>query len=468
MGTTHTSYKNIPAVGTLLNMPRAKKLAEQFGKHLVTWCTRHVISTIREDVDNNHDRGIPDTEEIFNRITSLAESIQKPSLTQVINATGIILHTNLGRAVLGDEVLKDMEPIIRGYSNLEYDLHAARRGHRDTHIQNLLAYLCNSEGAIVVNNNAAALYLILTHFARDREVIISRGELIEIGGSFRIPDIMASSGASMIEVGTTNKTRFEDYEKAISDKTALIFKAHQSNFSMTGFTQEASLEELSKLARKHDIHFVYDLGSGIIKKPGGIPLKEEPDVTSSYASGADLITFSGDKLLGGPQAGIITGKMKLLDQLSKNPLMRVLRVGKLTYAALISVCRLYLDEKVLVAHNSSFKTMQTSPAVLEKRALALSDLLHEKNIPHSIIPSKGKSGGGSLPQLDLASFAVMLKGFSKARIEQTYKEMQRGTIPVVPILREGKLLFDILCIADRDIPRLAEAIESALTNSSQT
>ncbi len=389
----------------------------------------------------------------------------KPSLVPVVNATGVILHTNLGRAVLGDRVLADMTGIARGYSNIEFELESGVRGDRHGHVAMLLRFLTGAQDVLVVNNNAAAIVLALSTLARRRDVVISRGELIEIGGEFRIPDIMAASGCRMVEVGTTNRTRISDYEKAITDKTAVIFKAHKSNYTITGFVEEVSVDQCSALAKKHGIPFVYDLGSGLLRRPAGLPLGNEPDAAGSIAAGADLVLFSGDKLLGGPQAGIIAGSRDLVARLAKAPLMRALRVGKLTMAALSSACRSFLDDTSLVGSNPTFAMLSTDRGTIWNKAVALQQELDQCGIGSTVEESAGHCGGGTLPDVTISSAAVVIgkKGPKRAdSLRHAFDALRKAEPPIVAVLREGRLVFDMLCVAGGDIPRMARAVAAAL------
>ncbi|MBT4332917.1 MAG: L-seryl-tRNA(Sec) selenium transferase, partial [Candidatus Cloacimonetes bacterium] len=302
--------KKIPGVDILLNNEDIKVMIGIYGTELVTFSIRNVLDKIRANIIAGEKA--TEIDKILLQIKKALRSIGDKSLIEVINGTGIILHTNLGRSLLGEHVLNELKPIISNYSNLEFDLRTGRRGQRNSHISELMKFTCQAEDAVVVNNNAAAVMLILKTFAEGKEVIISRGELIEIGGSFRIPEIMEASGCKMVEVGATNRTKLSDYENAITKDTALIFKAHKSNYYIDGFTEEVELSDLTDLAKKHDLLFVYDLGSGLLRKPEGLPLENEPDVRSSLKAGCDIVSFSGDKLLGGPQAGIIAGKAELV------------------------------------------------------------------------------------------------------------------------------------------------------------
>jgi L-seryl-tRNA(Ser) seleniumtransferase len=307
------SFRDLPGVDTLLHSSEIKPLLERHSHELVVYAIHQVLNKCREQIE----AGLPSP--VMNHIACLVkkeiETIAQPGLKRVINATGVIIHTNLGRAPVAPEILEEAHSLLGGYSNLEFDLNTGKRGSRYSHLTPLLRYLTGAEDILVVNNNAAAVMLILHNMAFRKEVIISRSELIEIGGSFRMPEIMKASGCKMVEVGTTNKTRIDDYAKAISPKTALLFKAHWSNYVIRGFTQQCTLEELVSLGKSTGIPVVYDMGSGLLRRTGIGFLNNEPDVAQTLASGIDLVTFSGDKLLGGPQAGIIAGKKPLIERL---------------------------------------------------------------------------------------------------------------------------------------------------------
>jgi L-seryl-tRNA(Ser) seleniumtransferase len=362
------------------------------------------------------------------------------------------------------ELLNESIKVLNGYNNLEFDLEKASRGSRNAHASELLKYLCGAEDVLVVNNNAAAVVLILRAFAKGKDVIVSRGELIEIGGSFRLPDIIASSDCRMREVGTTNKTKVSDYEKAISDQTGVLFKAHKSNYSIEGFTQEVSLDELVELGRRKKIPVVYDMGSGLLNNNSIKEFKNEPNVKQTLKLGVDLVCFSGDKLLGGPQAGIIAGKKKLIERLKKEPLLRALRVDKLTLAFLETNNRYFLDESVLNQKNLFYKLLNQSQQELEDRATKCKKLLAKYKIDAEVFQSKGQYGGGALPGKEIDSFAIKLnleKDTARQRselAEMIFKELLQQKIPILGILRKGKIYFDMLCIPDEEIELVSETI----------
>ena len=375
-----------------------------------------------------------------------------------------LVHTNLGRAPFSNEIIEEVSEILKGYNNLEFDLENRTRGSRNTHVTQLLTYLTGAEDVLVVNNNAAALMLILRTFAKDKEVIVSRGELIEIGGSFRLPDIMAASDCKMVEVGTTNKTKIQDYENATSDETALLFKAHTSNYVIQGFTHEAKLHELVALGKKKNIPVVYDMGSGLLRKTSVEVFRDEPDVRKTLATGIDLVSFSGDKLLGGPQAGIIAGKKEFISILKKEPMMRALRVGKTTLAFMEAALSYYLDDKTLTEKNTIFRMMTKKPGEIKRNAELLQKELTNLNINSSVVKGKGQCGGGALPGKELDSFAVRIDrdfGSNKKKsefAEKLYSALMRRKTPVVGILRKGDVYFDLLTIPNEQISKLAGII----------
>jgi len=457
-----TKFRDIPSIDAMLKHPAVSARISECGRELAVYASRLTVDAVRKRTSEG--KQPPSIDALSGTVISAIDAVRGNSLCPIINATGIVLHTNLGRAALGKKVLDDITPIVLGYSTIEFDCAGAARGSRNDHIAPMLRYLTHAENAVVVNNNAAAIVLVLSTLAKKKEVIVSRGELIEIGGEFRIPEIMASAGARMVEVGTTNRTRLKDYENAITQRTALIFKAHRSNFSMSGFTEESSLPELSVLARKHNLPLVYDIGSGLLRKPEGLPLDSEPDVASSIEKGADLVLFSADKLLGGPQAGIIAGKNELIARLAKAPLMRALRVGKLTLAALISACRQYLDDEHLFRLNPSMQMLSRAPDDLRRQAEHLCDVLAQKNVKAEVVETVSQCGGGTLPDVNLPGFAVKLhlpepkKTKKASAAERVFKNLLAGQRPILGILREGALLFDVRTIDDQEIAFVAEAV----------
>ena len=459
-----SELRKLPAVDSVLNQPVIKKQIELNGAEFITFVVRSVVENVRHSILNG---GIcPEVVEIIAKCDEAADFIRKPILKEVLNATGVIIHTNLGRAPLGKKVLEDIKGVISGYSNLEYDLKTGERGHRNDHIVPLLKYITKAEDAVIVNNNAAGIMLALGTFAKGKEVIISRGELIEIGGSFRIPEILAASGAVMVEVGTTNKTRLSDYEKAITENTAMIFKAHRSNFDIVGFTEEVSVHELADFSHKKGIPFLYDIGSGLIRKPKNLNLESEPDVESAIIDGADLVAFSGDKLLGGSQAGIVAGRKELVEKLKTAPMMRALRVDKLTLATLSSVIRSYFNDKTLVENIPLFSIIEQTSEHLKNKADDLSKVFNTYNISGRVVKTEGKCGGGTLPGVKIESYGVSVvsnKGAQKERsefAENIFKKLHDLDRPVVGILKQGEMIFDVLTLEKKDFEYIAESLSN--------
>ncbi len=450
--------RKIPGVDKLLTEPSIQNLVPQFGLPMVTQAIRHILDQARQTILDGGNASNPET--LIRETEAFCKQAVKPSLIPVINATGVVIHTNLGRAPLGEYVLQELTPIIKGYSNLEYDLSQGKRGKRESHISRLLRQVTEAEDAVVVNNNAAGLMLSLKTLAEDKEVIVSRGELIEIGGSFRLPDIMAASGAKMVEVGTTNRTRISDYENAITDDTRVLLKAHRSNYYIGGFTEEAELDELVSLAKKHNLIFIYDIGSGLLRKPEGLPLQKEPDILSAIKAGVDIVCFSGDKLLGGPQAGIIAGKHEYVGKIAKAPMMRALRTGKMTLAALSAVIRCYMDDEALKMKLPLFRMLNRSLEELQQNAEFFTQKLAEKGIACEIVASTAFCGGGTLPHLGIPSVAINIipPSHSKTWAEETWSALMQSETPVVGILREGKLLFELYTLQTDDFDTIANAL----------
>jgi L-seryl-tRNA(Ser) seleniumtransferase len=459
--------RNLPSVSELLNHPDVVALCQESGPALPTYAARLSIDRARTAILEGAE--CPSQAWFVQEIVALARNVSDGSLKPVINATGIVLHTNLGRSPLGMAVMEDIAAVAGTYCNLEFDLEKGRRGSRNTHVAELLRFLTSAEDAIVVNNNAAGIVLTLSTLAAGQEVLISRGELIEIGGTFRIPDIMRTSGAIMVEVGTTNRTRLADYQAAMGPQTALIFKAHKSNYSIDGFTEETSAKELSELARAHNIPMVYDIGSGLLRKLEGLPVEDEPDVRSAIEDGADLVLFSADKLLGGPQAGIVVGRSDLMKRLAAAPLMRAVRVGKLTLAALGSVCRQYLDDASLPASNPALAILQRPLQETKSLAAQLLTELTEAGVEAELVNSIGQCGGGAMPGVDLPSAAVEIlskEGKASSReptfAERVFSRLLQMDPPVLGILREGRLLLDVLAVFADEIGSLVKSVSEAV------
>ncbi|MEA2084567.1 MAG: L-seryl-tRNA(Sec) selenium transferase [Thermodesulfobacteriota bacterium] len=378
----------------------------------------------------------------------------------VINGTGVVVHTNLGRSILPKIAMESILRVGSGYSNLEFDLTTGRRGSRYSLVEGLLCDLTGAEAALVVNNNAAAVFLVLNTLANGREVVISRGQLVEIGGSFRIPDVMAGSGAVMVEIGTTNRTHLRDYEAAINDQTSLLLKVHTSNFKVIGFTSEVPLADMVDLGARMGIPVMEDLGSGCFVDLSRYGLQKEPTAGELMRTGVDVLTFSGDKLLGGPQAGVILGKKEIIDRVKKNPLNRALRIDKFTLAGLESVLRLYFDEKMAL-HVIPTLTMLTMPLnTIEKRARRL--LRKIKLIPAdtcgiSVVKTESRVGGGALPEQGLASSAVALEPGSMT-VNDLELELRSAEQPVIGRIEDDRFILDMRTVADNELDKLATVL----------
>jgi L-seryl-tRNA(Ser) seleniumtransferase len=422
----------------LRDLPSVDELARAAGDPLAVDAARVVIERAREEIQAGSDPG-----DLAARLREELMDARRPRLRRVINATGVVVHTNLGRAPLADEALARVVEAGRGYSNLEYDLAEGARGSRQDHVATILHRLTGAESALVVNNNAAAVLLALAALAEGREVVVSRGELIEIGDGFRIPDVLARSGARLVEVGTTNRTRAADYERAIGPETALVLRVHQSNFRVVGFEERPRLEEVAAVARLHDLPLVDDLGSGHVSARNRLLLgQEEPTARESLAAGADLVCFSGDKLLGGPQAGIVLGSAGLVERLRRHPLQRALRIDKLSLAALEGTLLLHLEapERIPV-----LRTLAQETATVRTRAERLAAATGGE-----VEETVGRVGGGALPLAELPSFACALE-------ESLAAPLRAGEPPVVGVVRDGRLLLDCLTLTDEEAEEAAAA-----------
>lgn len=458
------SFKKLPSVDSILSEKSVKKAIEAYGRDQVLFSARNVLESYRNGIKSG-DLSVS-AENLISDILNYLGQLTSKSLKKVCNATGIIINTNLGRAPFGETLINDTFEVLKGYNNLEFDLEKAGRGQRTTHAKKIIKYLTGAEDVLVVNNNAAAVMLILRCFAKRREVIISRGELIEIGGSFRIPDIMKASDCKMIEIGTTNKTSISDYRNAISEKTGLIFKTHKSNYIIKGFTHEVEIQDIVKIGKEKNIPVVYDLGSGLLRKVEKGGLHKEPDVRESVKSGADLICFSGDKLLGGPQAGIIAGKKELIRKLEKEPMYRALRVCKISLAFLETACSYYYTDKNLFEKNLLFRTIMTPDSELKKYAVCLSKSLNKYSISTSVKRSKGYFGGGTMPETEIDSYSVSVNfpGSGREQVksaELMYHELMKQRIPIVAILKKGELHLDVLTMLDETAEEIAEITTQA-------
>lgn len=445
--------RNLPSVSALLETSRVRELLEHHPRRLVLDIVRRALEAAREAGGAQRTEG-----EWTETIASAVSDAARPSLRRVVNATGVVLHTNLGRAPLAEPAIRAIEDVARGFSNLEYDLASGKRGSRYAHCVDLLRHLTGAEDALVVNNCAAAMVLTLNALAQKKEVLVSRGELVEIGGSFRIPDIMARSGARLVEVGTTNRTHDDDYRRAITPKTGALVKVHRSNFAIEGFTSDVSVEKLVFIAAEHGLPVIHDLGSGLMIALDDFGLSGEPTAESAFASGATLVLMSGDKLLGGPQAGIILGKAAAVARLRKNPFVRAMRVDKLTLAALEATLRLYLDPQRAVAEIPVLAMLTASVDSLQARADALLSVLRTGGVDAEVVTSDASVGGGAFPTARIESRAVAVSGNAE-RIE---RRLRLGETPVIGHIANGRVLLDLRTVLAHEEPALSTAVLKAV------
>jgi L-seryl-tRNA(Ser) seleniumtransferase len=458
-------FRQLPSVDELLRVPALQNMTHRFGHGATVEASREFIDDLRKRIA----AGSLDEGELASAIAQGPLTIEQQlsdslsySLRPVINATGVILHTNLGRAPLAEAALQHVMDIARGYSNLEFDLATGERGKRDVHVNRLFAQLLNIDGrevsTIVVNNNAAAVLLALNGLAEGGEVIVSRGELVEIGGSFRIPDVMTKSGAMLREVGTTNRTRIADYERAITDKTKLLLRVHRSNFQIVGFTEQPSLAELAELGGKHKIPVMEDLGSGELFDLRNVGVQGEPMIADSLRAGVDVVTFSGDKLLGGPQAGLISGDPKLVKQIRGNPLFRALRVDKMFYAALEATLLAYLRED----YDSipTLRMMRGSEEDLQERAEQIVRSLRNRsaNLKVEVVESRSVLGGGSAPGTSLSSRAVAVTS-DDGSPDQILERLRRWETPIIARVEDDRVLLDLRTVEAAQDAVIVAALE---------
>jgi len=469
--TAQSLLRKLPGIDHILELTQNNSHFEDLPKMIVVRSIRAVIDGLRQSIlkpenapeDAFDEDGLSDIH-ILDAVKKTVSEEMSPNLTRTINATGIVVHTNLGRSLLSAEAIDYMATIAGRYSNLEFDLQKGRRGSRYSAVEEILCDLCGAEAAMVVNNNAGAVLLCLDTVANGKEVIVSRGELVEIGGSFRIPDVMVKSGGILKEVGTTNRTHLRDYTSAVGTHTALLLKVHQSNYSIVGFTAEVSLKELVALGRDHQIPVMEDLGSGTLIDFSKYGLQKEPTVQDSVRSGADLVTFSGDKLLGGPQAGIIAGKKEIVEKIKKNPLTRALRIDKMTLAALEITLRHYWDEAKAIHAIPTLRMLTLPISVIEKRAKKLLRMLKKINDPRMktcLMDCVSRSGGGALPVLDLPSKGVgmTVENLSSNTIESG---MRSNRPPIIGRIENDIFLMDARTLQEDELLTIQHAFQNLL------
>lgn len=454
-------YRSIPKVDVLLENSDIVTLIENHHRDVVVDVIREEIDKLRNFIKENDDVNLIE-EKINNLIENIKISTEKVysyNIKKVINGTGTILHTNLGRAIISKKHADYLSEVVTSYSNLEYNLEEGKRGERYSHFEKLICKITGAEAAMAVNNNAAAVMLVLSSMAAEKEVIVSRGELVEVGGKFRIPDVMKSSNAHLVEIGTTNKTHLEDYEDAISENTGAFLKVHTSNFKILGFTESVSIEELCKLGREKDIPVIEDIGSGVLIDLSKYGLEYEPTVQDSIKAGVDVVSFSGDKLLGGPQAGIIVGKKKYIDKMKKNPLTRAFRIDKFTATILEMIFHEYLNEEDAIKNIPVLSLITKDLKEIEKNTNDLFNKIEKlKDVADiNVEDTLSQIGGGSLPaeRIKSKSVTIMPKNISTQSLEA---KLRAGKNPVVGRISEEKLILDMRTVLEDEIDILAQKL----------
>ncbi|MFA4916163.1 MAG: L-seryl-tRNA(Sec) selenium transferase [Syntrophales bacterium] len=459
----------LPKIDELMAILEKKNIYTKAPREIVKATCRSVVADLRDTIlrrgSDKNSLYLPVAEQVADKVIGVIEGLHQYRLRRVVNATGTILHTNLGRAPLCREALERIQEVGGGYSNLEFDLARGQRGLRYDHVQSILCALSGAEDALVVNNNAAAVLLVLNTLAEGKEAIVSRGELIEIGGEFRIPEVMAKSGASIKEVGSTNRTRITDYENAVGENTGLILKVHTSNFKIMGFTEDTELVSLAALGKKHGVPVMNDLGSGCLLELDRYGLPREPTVSDVMKTGVDVVTFSGDKLLGGPQAGIILGKKKYLQMIKKNPLNRAIRIDKLTLAALEATMINYLQPEKAVCNLMVLKAL-TEPLInVAKRAKKLLAVLKRAHLEGLILSLKkgfSMAGGGSLPTCEIPTMLLVIQPArtSASSIEERLRCLD---IPIIVRIAEEQILFDLRTVEEKEFAFIRDGLKSIVS-----
>jgi len=460
------SFRQIPSVEKILESPQLQSDIDEFSHPVVALAVKQAVEMIREEVKKGKEA--ISTQEIVQKVKNIIAEQTSPSLKPVINAAGVILHTNLGRAPLDEDTSSFIHNISTTYNNLEFDLKEGKRSQRGIFVERLLSILTSAEAALAVNNNAGAVLLILTALAKDKEVIVSRGELVQIGGGFRIPEILALSGAKLKEVGTTNQTTISDYENAITSETALLLKVHQSNFKMIGFVKRPSINELVKLGKKKKLCVAEDLGSGVLLRTEDFELAHEPTVFEAVSADADLVCFSGDKLLGAPQAGIILGKRRYIDILKKHPLHRALRLDKMFLAGLERVLLYYLRGEAF-KKIPAWQMISTPLKVLQTRAEKITDELKKSDIKVTIQKSQSTVGGGSLPGETLPTIVISVSSqLSQMTVDppievsadRQAKLFREQSLPIIGRIEDDKFVLDLRTV----FPHQDETLVSTIKN----
>jgi L-seryl-tRNA(Ser) seleniumtransferase len=459
--------RSLPGVDHILELTKADQYFMTVPRTVLTHSIRDVIENLRTEIlKNPHDIAQENLTEAFilKSVKAFTQKTLAPNLVRTINATGVVVHTNLGRSILAEDALENIHLIAGRYSNLEFDLASGKRGSRYSAVEDILCEISGAEAAMVVNNNAGAVLLCLETIARDKKVIISRGELVEIGGSFRIPDVMAKSGGILCEVGTTNRTHLADYENAIDNDTGLLLKVHKSNYSVVGFSAEVSLNRLVALGEKYQVPVMEDLGSGTFIDFSTYGLPKEPTVQESVLSGADVITFSGDKLLGGPQAGLIVGKKDIIDAIKNNPITRALRIDKLTLAALECTLRFYREKETAINAIPTLRMLTLPIEQIKQKAQELKKRLKNINddrLQIELINLSSRAGGGSLPLLELPTQCVGVK-VTELSVNAIERFLRDQTPPIIGRIYEDYYIMDLRTIQNDELVLIETAFKRLL------
>lgn len=452
--------RKIPQVDVLLHTQKGQELSNQYSQGLVSKALREALGQLRDEILKGRDE-MPTEEALMNACQVFLEDLLASQKPVVINATGVLLHTNLGRAPMAKSAAQAAYEAAMHYTTLEYDLFSGFRGDRQQHVETLAANLLGAQSALVVNNNAAAVLLMLSALAKEREVVVSRGELVEIGGSFRVPDVMAQSGCILTEVGTTNKTKASDYVDAINEDTAALLKVHTSNYKVLGFTEAVDISALSAIAQKAGIPLLADLGSGSLLSLTAYGLSEEPGPREALVRGADVVCFSGDKLLGGPQAGILAGNRDMIHKMKRHPLMRALRPDKMTMAALEATLKLYQDNQLAKQQIPLYKMLGTSPEELYSRAEILKKTVEASTLMEvDIVKSQAQLGGGSAPGEILPSVALALH-IDSMTVENLAYRLRMGIPPVIGRIHQNQVLLDMMTVHESQLQEMAKVIVNA-------
>ena len=459
MKETTALLRQIPQVDALLGTQGAQTMSKEYTAGLVAQALREVLEQVRTNLLQGTGT-LPDEEALLQRCKAQLESLFCTAKPVVINATGVLLHTNLGRAPMARRAAEAAKQVAQNYSSLEYDLAGGCRGDRQKHVEKLLQELLDAPGALVVNNNAAAVLLMLMAVAKGREVVVSRGELVEIGGSFRVPEIMAQSGCLLREVGTTNKTKLADYQQAIGEETAALLKVHCSNYKIVGFTESVPVAQLAQTAKDAGLPLLYDLGSGALLPLAPMGLHNEPGPREALQDGANLVCFSGDKLLGGPQAGIVVGDAELISRMKHHPLMRALRPDKMTLAALEATLQLLRDPGLAKRDIPLYAMLSATTDALYHQAEALRDMLTE-DVKTEIIQTEAQVGGGSTPGQMLPSIGLAVRP-PQGAVDALCFKLRTGTVPVIGRVQHGSLVLDMRTVREEELVPLATAVNAAL------